>query len=164
MVEDLTNVSPVKQEMSVAEVHKSDASNEKDQPWVISLAWGLERIVSDLVTIGQVMDVVLFLPGVTASIWGECVLMAKRKQTGWSLEKGDSLLLTWWEADRSSVCRGLWPHGPSLLRVSSYRKQWSSCCRQRQICDCFQPWQWRRKRGGWAWGACFGQSRSERLA
>jgi len=38
MVEDLTDVSPVEQEMSVAEVHKSDSSDEQDQPRVISLA------------------------------------------------------------------------------------------------------------------------------
>ena len=54
--------------MIVAEVDESNASNEQNQPWVVSLTGGLERIVTDFVTVRQVMNVVLFLPGVAASV------------------------------------------------------------------------------------------------
>ena len=62
MVEHLTDVSPVEVEMSMAEVDEGDSSNEENEPGVVSLAGGVERIVTDLVTVGQVVDVVLFLP------------------------------------------------------------------------------------------------------
>ena len=77
MVEDLTDVSSVEIEVSMAEVDESDPSNEKDEPGVVSLSGGLERIVTDLVTVGQVVDVVLLLPGVAAGVRRERMHVAK---------------------------------------------------------------------------------------
>ncbi len=68
MEENLSKVSSVEVEMRVAEVNECNASNEQNQPWVVSLTRGLERIVTDFVTVGQVVNVMLFLPGVAASI------------------------------------------------------------------------------------------------
>ena len=68
VVEDLADVAAVEVEVSVAEVHEGDASSEKKQPRVVSLALRLERIVTELVTVGQVVHVVLLFEGVAARI------------------------------------------------------------------------------------------------
>ena len=77
MVEDLTDVSSVEVKVSMAEMDEGDPSNEKDEPGVVSLSRGLERIVTDLVTVGQVVDVVLLLPGVAAGVRRERMHVAK---------------------------------------------------------------------------------------
>ena len=68
MVEDLSDVSAMEVEMGVAEVHESDSSNEDDEPGVVTVASRVERIITDLITVGQVMDVVLFLPSVATAV------------------------------------------------------------------------------------------------
>ena len=68
MEENLTKVSSMEVEVRVAEVNECNASNEQNQPGVVSLTGGLERIVTNFVTVRQVMNVVLFLPGVAASV------------------------------------------------------------------------------------------------
>ena len=94
MVEDLTDVAPVEVEVSVAEVHKGDASDEKEEPRVISLALRLKGIVTELVTVGQVMHVVLFLPSVSASIGREVVSMATQNKVSHELLKEHESTLT----------------------------------------------------------------------
>ena len=76
MVKNLTNVAPVEQEVGMAEMHKCDPSDENDQPRVVSLARGLERVITNLVTVGQIVDAVLFLPGVPTSVAGKIVIVA----------------------------------------------------------------------------------------
>ena len=78
MVEDLTDVASVEVEVRVAEVHKGDASDEKEEPGVISLALRLKGIVTELVTVGQVVHVGLLFEGVTARVARECVRVTKR--------------------------------------------------------------------------------------
>ena len=68
MVEGLSNMSPVEVEMSMAEVHEGDGCDEKKHPGVVALSGRLERIITDFVTVRQVVNVMLFLPGVTSSI------------------------------------------------------------------------------------------------
>ncbi len=68
MEENLTKVSSMEVEMRVAEVNECNAGNEKNQPGVVSLTRGLERIVTDFVTVRQVVNVVLLLPSVTTSV------------------------------------------------------------------------------------------------
>ena len=75
MVKNFTNVAPVEVEVAVAEVYKRDASDEDDHPGVVSLTRWLKRIIADLVTIRQVMNVVLLFPGVTTSVAGEVVIV-----------------------------------------------------------------------------------------
>ena len=75
MVQHLADVAPVEVEMRMAEVHKGDSTHEQKHPGVFTLAWGLEGIVADLVTVGQVVNVVLFLPGVATRIAGKVVIV-----------------------------------------------------------------------------------------
>ena len=79
MVQNFANVALVEVEVSVAELYKGDASDKQEHPGVVSLARGLERIVTDLITVGQVVDVVLFFPGVSPSIAREVVIVAVMK-------------------------------------------------------------------------------------
>ena len=78
MVEDLTDVASVEVEVRVAEVHKGDASDEKEEPRVVSLALRLKGIVTELVTVGQVVHVGLLFEGVTARVAGEGVVVTKK--------------------------------------------------------------------------------------
>lgn len=82
MVEDLADVPAVEQEVSVRKVHERDDPDEDQQPGVVSLTRGLKRIVTDLVTVREIVDVVFFLPGVGACVRGERVLMATGSITG----------------------------------------------------------------------------------
>ena len=75
VIEDLTNVPPVEVEVSVRKVDERDNSDEKQQPRVLSLTSWLKRIVTDFITVWQIMDVVLFLPSVSTTVRRERVSM-----------------------------------------------------------------------------------------
>ncbi len=72
-------MSPVEVEMSVAEVNEGDAGDEEDHPRVVTVALGVERIVTQLVTVGQVVHVVLFFPSVATCVGREGMRVAKGK-------------------------------------------------------------------------------------
>lgn len=73
MIEDLTNVPSVEVEVSVRKVDERDYRDENQQPRVLSLTSWLERIVTDFITVWQIMDVVLFLPSVSTTVRRERV-------------------------------------------------------------------------------------------
>lgn len=75
MVKDLTDVTSVEVEVSVAEVHKGDTSDEKEEPGVISLALRLKGIVTELVTVWQVVHVGFLFESVAAWVAGEGVVV-----------------------------------------------------------------------------------------
>ena len=75
VIEDLTNVPSVEVEVSVRKVDERDNSDEKQQPRVLSLTSWLKRIVTDFITVWQIMDVVLFLPSVSTTVRRERVSM-----------------------------------------------------------------------------------------
>ena len=81
MVECFSNMSSVEVEVSMTEVDKSDGCDKKKQPRVVTLSSGLERIVTDFVTVRQVVNVMLFLPGMTSAISREHMVMAKLQKT-----------------------------------------------------------------------------------
>ena len=68
MVENLTDMAPVEVEMSVGEVNESNACNEENQQGVVARSACIERIVTQLVTVWQIVDVMLFLPGVATCV------------------------------------------------------------------------------------------------
>lgn len=105
MVQDFTNVALVEQEVGVAEVHESDTSDEENHPRVVALARGLERIVTELVTVWQVMDVVLFFPSVAASVAGEVVVVAKDRRLQQKVIR-DSERFSKSEQPRALLCHG----------------------------------------------------------
>ena len=78
MVKDLTDMASVEVEVRVAEVHKGDASDEKEEPRVVSLALRLKGIVTELVTVGQVVHVGFLFESVTAWVAGEGVVVTKK--------------------------------------------------------------------------------------
>ena len=71
-------MSSVEVEMRVTEVDESDASDEKHQPGDVSLTLGIERIVTDLITVGEIVDVVLFLKGMGTTVDGERMSVTKQ--------------------------------------------------------------------------------------
>ena len=77
MVEHLADMAPVEVEMTVAEVDECDASDEQECPGVVSLARRFKRIITDFITIWQVMDVVLLFPSVSTSVAREVVIVTK---------------------------------------------------------------------------------------
>lgn len=79
MVKDLADLSAVELEVRVREVAEGDSTHEEQQPGVVSLALGLEGIVTELVTVGLVVDVVLLLPGVPVRVRREDVLVTSRE-------------------------------------------------------------------------------------
>jgi hypothetical protein len=68
MVEYLTDLSAVELEVRVGEVAEGNTSDEEQHVCVIALALGFERIVAQLVAVRFIVNVVLFLPGVTMRI------------------------------------------------------------------------------------------------
>lgn len=69
-------MTPVEVEMGVAEVDKGHGSDKDNHIWVVSLAGGFKRIVTELVTVRHIVDAVLLIPGVAACVGRERVRMA----------------------------------------------------------------------------------------
>ena len=80
MVEHFSNLASVELKVRVGEVAETDQTHENDQVRVISLALGLERIVSHLVTIRQIVNVVLLVPLVTVRVTREDLVMVVQGQ------------------------------------------------------------------------------------
>lgn len=76
VVEHFADLAAVELEVRVHEVAETDQTHEDEQVRVVALALGLERIVRNLVTIRQIMDVVLFVPLVPVRVTGEDLVMA----------------------------------------------------------------------------------------
>ena len=62
MVKHLADLAAIELEVRVGKVAETNHTAEDQQVWVISLTLGLKRIVVNLVTIRQVVDVVLLMP------------------------------------------------------------------------------------------------------
>ena len=54
---------------------EANDSDENEHPWVVSVSLSIERIVTNFVTIWQIVNVGFFLPSVTSCIGREGVLM-----------------------------------------------------------------------------------------
>ena len=79
MVKHLADMAPVEVEMAMAKVHKGDTAHEQKHPRVISLARGLERVIANLVAVWQIVNVVLFFPGVPARVARKVVIVTGSK-------------------------------------------------------------------------------------
>lgn len=79
MVEDLAQLAAVEPEVCVAEVREAHDSEEQKKVRIVELALVLERIVSQLVTIGFVVHVRLVLPVVTTCVAAENVDVARHR-------------------------------------------------------------------------------------
>ena len=71
MVEDFAQLAAVESKVRVAEVGKASDCEEKYQVRVVELALILERVVSQLVSVGFVVNVGFIFPVVTASVAAE---------------------------------------------------------------------------------------------
>ena len=76
VVENLADLPSVELEVRVGEMNERDAADKQEQPGVVSLALGLERIVADLVAERFVVDVVFLFEAV--AVGREYVLVATR--------------------------------------------------------------------------------------
>ena len=76
MVENFARLSSVEAEMSMAEVHEGDNAGKQNHPRVVSLALLFEGIISQLVTIGLVVNFGILLKGHCEGITGEVVSVA----------------------------------------------------------------------------------------
>lgn len=76
MVEHLADLSAVESEVRVKEVGESYSSHSNEHPGIVSLASRVKRIVTEFVTIRQVVHVVFFLEGMSVGVTSEDVLMA----------------------------------------------------------------------------------------
>ena len=81
MVEDLANVALVEVEVGVAEMHKGHAGDEEYHPGVVALTRRLKRIVTDLITVRQVVNVMFFLPSVPTSVAREVMIVAVKQNS-----------------------------------------------------------------------------------
>ena len=68
MIENFTNLTAVKSEMSMAEVNENNNGSEKEHKGVISLALLFERIISNFVTKGLVMKLWVLFESLSKSI------------------------------------------------------------------------------------------------
>ena len=78
VVENLADLPSVELEVRVGEMNERDAADKQEQPGVVSLALGLERIVADLVAERFVVDVVFLFEAVAVGVGREYVLVATR--------------------------------------------------------------------------------------
>lgn len=68
MIKYFANLTSVKPEMCMGEVHKGYDSYENEQPGVVSLALRLKWIITQLITVREIMEVWLFFEVVATSI------------------------------------------------------------------------------------------------
>ena len=77
MIENFTDMSFVEVEMSVGEVSETNDYRENHHVRVV-VSMGIERIVTELVTVWHIVDVVLFLEGMSVSVSRELLSVAIR--------------------------------------------------------------------------------------
>ncbi len=68
MVQDFACLASVEFEVGMTEVNKADTCHEQQQPWVVTLALGLERIITEFVAVWFVMNVVLLFEGMAMRV------------------------------------------------------------------------------------------------
>ena len=68
MIEHLSYFTSVKAEVGMGEVDAANDSHKDEQPWVVALTLGFKWIISELVTIGQVMHISLLLKVVPVGV------------------------------------------------------------------------------------------------
>ncbi len=68
MVQDFACLASVEFEVGMTEVNKADTCHEQPQPWVVTLALGLERIITEFVAVWFVMNVVLLFEGMAMRV------------------------------------------------------------------------------------------------
>lgn len=76
MVQHFTDLALVEPKVAVSNVAEAQNANEQQHVRVVSMAVRFKRIISQLVTVRLVMNVVLFLEGVSVRVAGENVLVA----------------------------------------------------------------------------------------
>ena len=124
-------MSSVEVEVRMAKVDKRDACDEQKQVRVVALAGRLEGIVAELVAVGQVMNIVLLLPGVASSVAREVVGMAAQAQQ--SVVNATETLTSKAEG-RFDGARDWSVHGPGTQSASARRSKASSCCKEPGTC------------------------------
>ena len=77
MIENFTDMSFVEVEVSVGEVRETNNDRKNHHVWVV-ISMGIERIVTELVTVGHIVDVVLLLKGMSVSVSRELLSVAIR--------------------------------------------------------------------------------------
>ena len=68
MIEHLACLASVEFEVGMTEVNNADTCNEQQQPRVVTLALGLERIIAEFVPVWFVMNVVLLFEGMAMRV------------------------------------------------------------------------------------------------
>ena len=68
MIEHLSNFTSIKAEVGMHEVDTTNDADKDEQPWVVTLALSLEWIITELVTIWQIVHISLFLKVVSVGI------------------------------------------------------------------------------------------------
>ena len=80
MVQHLADLAAVELEVRVGKVAETDHAAEDQQVGVVSLTLGLKGIVMNLITIGQVMDVVLLVPLMAVRVRSKSHMVAAQQR------------------------------------------------------------------------------------
>jgi len=91
VVQHLARLALVELEVTVTEVDEPHACHEDEQPRVVRLAIGLERVVAQLVAIGFVVHVVFLFERVAVRVGREDVRVAAKLIKDAYLDRGRSL-------------------------------------------------------------------------
>ena len=68
MIENFTDLSSVKSEMTVSKVDEGNTHDKDEQVNVVTLTMWVKWIITSLVTVWQIVDVVFLFKGVTVTI------------------------------------------------------------------------------------------------
>jgi len=68
VVQDFACLASVEFEVGVTEVNKADTCHKQQQPWVVTLALGLERIIAEFVAVWFVVNIVLLFEGMAVRV------------------------------------------------------------------------------------------------
>lgn len=83
MVEHLTHSSLVELQVGTGEMTETNDTTENEQDWVVSLTMWLKRIVTQFVTVGQIVSASLLFKAVTVGVTRENDLMATIRSRGY---------------------------------------------------------------------------------
>ena len=127
VIEHFWSLSLIESEM---ESHSSDERNTSDKDhkvWHITMALGIERIISELITIWLIMGVGLVHYKISVGVWGENVLVTVIHNKGDG--KGRTLTGTW--KGRSGGGIDCLKQPRRWWYLSTHRRQGSFCCKER---------------------------------
>jgi len=86
MVENLSNLPLVEPEVAVSNVAEADNANKDQHVRIITVAGSFKRIVTQLVAVGLVVHVVLFLKSVSMGVARENLLGAAKQKNALTTE------------------------------------------------------------------------------